>query len=121
MEVDVELSGERNGSVCRERILGRRLSSSHKNAEPHPCPEYSPSLFSRTITQSSLEGSSRQDFSGEDVPGRIRVGLTLTDWFIFIAHHQRPELVKPAPPLQEMYLLPNRQYETPQGDVIRHG
>ncbi len=43
-----------------------------------PTPEYSPSLFSRTITQS--RSSRRQRFSGASMPGRMRVGRTLAYW-----------------------------------------
>ena len=39
-----------------------------------PIPEYSPSLFSRTITQSRSPGL--QFRKGEDIPGNIRAGRT---------------------------------------------
>src|SRR4051812_8002328 len=44
--------------------------------EMPPWPEYSPSEFSRTITQS--RSSDLQFARGDVVPGRIRVGRTLT-------------------------------------------
>ena len=43
-----------------------------------PTPEYSPSVFSRTITQSRSSGPQR--FSGASMPGRMRVGRTLAYW-----------------------------------------
>ena len=43
-----------------------------------PTPAYSPSVFSRTITQSRSAGSQR--FSGASMPGRMRVGRTLAYW-----------------------------------------
>ena len=43
-----------------------------------PTPEYSPSEFSRTITQSRSAGL--QFLSGLSMPGRMRVGRTLAYW-----------------------------------------
>ncbi len=43
-----------------------------------PTPAYSPSVFSRTITQSRSFASQR--FSGASMPGRMRVGRTLAYW-----------------------------------------
>ncbi len=43
-----------------------------------PTPAYSPSEFSRTITQSRSSG--RQRLSGASMPGRMRVGRTLAYW-----------------------------------------
>ncbi|MCY1226561.1 hypothetical protein D9M72_387960 [compost metagenome] len=43
-----------------------------------PTPAYSPSEFSRTITQSSWPGAQR--LSGPSMPGRMRVGRTLAYW-----------------------------------------
>ena len=43
-----------------------------------PTPEYSPSEFSRTMTQ--FRSSGPQRFSGPSMPGRMRVGRTLAYW-----------------------------------------
>ena len=43
-----------------------------------PIPAYSPSEFSRTMTQSRSFGLQR--FSGASMPGRMRVGRTLAYW-----------------------------------------
>ena len=43
-----------------------------------PTPEYSPSEFSRTITQSSSGPETWR--RGEAIPGKIRVGRTLAYW-----------------------------------------
>ena len=43
-----------------------------------PTPAYSPSLFSRTITQSSSGPVTPR--RGEVMPGRMRVGRTLAYW-----------------------------------------
>ena len=43
-----------------------------------PTPAYSPSEFSRTITQSRSAGAQR--LSGASMPGRMRVGRTLAYW-----------------------------------------
>ena len=43
-----------------------------------PTPAYSPSVFSRTITQSRSAGPQR--LSGASMPGRMRVGRTLAYW-----------------------------------------
>ena len=43
-----------------------------------PTPAYSPSEFSRTMTQSRSFGPQR--FSGASMPGRMRVGRTLAYW-----------------------------------------
>ena len=43
-----------------------------------PTPEYSPSVFSRTMTQ--FRSSGPQRFSGASMPGRMRVGRTLAYW-----------------------------------------
>ncbi len=43
-----------------------------------PTPAYSPSEFSRTITQSRSPGPQR--LSGASMPGRMRVGRTLAYW-----------------------------------------
>ena len=43
-----------------------------------PTPEYSPSEFSRTMTQ--FRSSGLQRLSGASMPGRIRVGRTLAYW-----------------------------------------
>jgi len=50
-------------------------SSGRPRCTRPPFPEYSPSLFSRTITQSRSPGE--QFLSGAVIPGRTRAGRTL--------------------------------------------
>ena len=53
-------------------------SSGRPRCTRPPWPAYSPSLFSRTITQSRSPGPTSR--SGEVMPGRMRVGRTLAYW-----------------------------------------
>ncbi len=53
-------------------------SSGRPRCERPPCPAYSPSEFSRTITQSRCLGVTPR--SGLSIPGRMRVGRTLAYW-----------------------------------------
>lgn len=60
---------------CRLKIAVSVATSQGKPRwDRPPCPAYSPSLFSRTITQSNLPGG--QFRSGDCVPRRTRVGRT---------------------------------------------
>ena len=53
-------------------------SSGRPRCARPPCPAYSPSLFSRMISQSRSPGPALR--SGEVTPGRMRVGRTLAYW-----------------------------------------